>query len=149
MPTITLNVNSRDYSFEVLNADMPLLWALRDSIGLTGTKYGCGVEICGACTVWIDGKPEKSCDTSVSEAVGRRITTIEGLSPDPSNPTNPVQLAWINKQVPQCGYCQPGVIMEAAAALAEGSHGAGIASRIDNLCVCGTYGRMNSACASL
>src|SRR5512140_3246491 len=108
-----LDVNGRQYDVEV-TADTPLLWVLRDVIGLTGTKYGCGIEVCGACTVLVDGSPERSCDMSVSEAVGRNITTIEGLSP---NRSHPLQIAWIAQQVPQCGYCQSGMLLAASALL--------------------------------
>ncbi len=146
MPNLTLNVNGRDHSITVQNADMPLLWALRDLIGLTGTKYGCGIEICGACTVLVNGEPQKSCDMDVTSAVGKRITTIEGLSPDRSHPA---QKAWVLHQVPQCGFCQSGVLMNVVGALNKGHHGASIASEISNICVCGTYQRMKQAVAGL
>jgi isoquinoline 1-oxidoreductase subunit alpha len=146
MPTLSLNVNGRDHTVTVVNKDMPLLWVLRDHIGLTGTKYGCGIEVCGACTVLVNGEPQKSCDMDVSSAVGKRITTIEGLSPDRSHPA---QKAWILHQVPQCGFCQSGVLMKVAGALRAGHHGKEIASEIDNICVCGTYQRMKQAVAGL
>lgn len=146
MPTYTLNVNGRDQQLTVSAADMPLLWALRDVLGLTGTKYGCGIEICGACTVWVNGEPQKSCDMDVSSAVGKRITTIEGLSPDRSHPA---QKAWVLHQVPQCGYCQSGMLMSVAGAMAQGHHGAEIANEVSNLCVCGTYQRIKAAVAGL
>lgn len=146
MPSLTLNVNGRDHTVTVQNTNMPLLWVLRDLIGLTGTKYGCGIEICGACTVLVNGEPEKSCDIDVSSAVGKRITTIEGLSPDRSHPA---QKAWVLHQVPQCGFCQSGVLMKVAGALNAGHRGAEIANEISNICVCGTYQRMKQAVADL
>ena len=146
MPTYTLNVNGKDHAVTVSSASMPLLWVLRDVIGLTGTKYGCGIEVCGACTVLINGQPEKACKFDVSSAVGKPITTIEGLSPDRSHPA---QKAWIANQVPQCGYCQSGILMKVAGALRAGHHGAEIASEVNNLCVCGTYQRIKQAVAGL
>ena len=146
MPSYALNVNGKDHVVEVSSAEMPLLWVLRDLIGLTGTKYGCGIEVCGACTVLVDGEPKKSCDMDVSSAAGRRITTIEGLSPDRSHPA---QVAWIKHQVPQCGFCQSGMLMCVAGAMNAGHRGSEIASEIDNLCVCGTYQRIKSAVAGL
>ena len=146
MPSLTLNVNDVDYTVNVNDKDMPLLWVLRDLIGLTGTKYGCGIEICGACTVLVGGQPEKSCEMNVSSAVGRRITTIEGLSPDRSHPA---QQAWIAHQVPQCGYCQSGVLMAVAGAMRAGHHGSEILPEIGNICVCGTYQRIKQAVSGL
>jgi isoquinoline 1-oxidoreductase subunit alpha len=146
MPQYTLNVNGQSHTVEVRDPGMPLLWVLRDLIGLTGTKYGCGIEICAACTVWVDGKAEKSCDYDVSSAVGKSITTIEGLSVDRSHP---VQKAWIAAQVPQCGWCQPGMVMAAAAAINDGKHGNEILGELSNVCVCGTYQRIKSAVAAL
>ena len=146
MPSYTLNVNGKDHVVEVSSAEMPLLWVLRDLIGLTGTKYGCGIEVCGACTVLVDGEPKKSCDMDVSSATGRRITTIEGLSPDRGHPA---QVAWIKHQVPQCGFCQSGVLMCVAGAMQAGHHGGEIASEVQNVCVCGTYQRMKQALADL
>ncbi len=143
---LTLNVNGRDYPITVQSTNMPLLWALRDLIGLTGTKYGCGITACGACTVLVDGEAKKTCDMDVTSAVGKRIVTIEGLSADRSHPA---QKAWILHQVPQCGFCQSGVLMKVAGALKAGHHGAEIAPEIDNLCVCGTYQRMKQAVAGL
>lgn len=129
-----------------LDADpqMPLLWALRDLLGLTGTKYGCGQSLCGACTVHLDGKPVRSCTTPVSAAVGKEVTTIEGLSPDGKHP---LQLAWVELGVPQCGYCQAGQLMTAAALLAEKPRPTD--DDIDramngNLCRCGTYERIRA-----
>ena len=146
MPSYTLNVNGRDQPVTVSSADMPLLWVLRDVLGLTGTKYGCGIEICGACTVWVNGEPQKCCDMDVSSAAGKRITTIEGLSADRSHPA---QKAWIAHQVPQCGYCQSGMLMSVAGAMNAGHHGTDIASECSNLCVCGTYQRIKTAVAGL
>ncbi|MDT8998708.1 (2Fe-2S)-binding protein [Paucibacter sp. APW11] len=146
MPNLTLNVNGKDYAITVSSTSMPLLWALRDLIGLTGTKYGCGIEICGACTVLVNGKPEKSCDMDVSSAVGKRITTIEGLSADRSHPA---QKAWILHQVPQCGYCQSGMLMAVAGAMNAGHKGSEIANEIENVCVCGTYQRIKQALNTL
>lgn len=146
MPTYTLNVNGKDDAVTVSSASMPLLWVLRDVIGLTGTKYGCGIEVCGACTVLVSGQPEKACKFDVSSAVGKPITTIEGLSPDRSHPA---QKAWIANQVPQCGYCQSGMLMKVAGALRAGHHGAEIASEVTNICVCGTYQRIKQAVAGL
>src|SRR5688572_27256799 len=122
--------------------DMPLLWALREPMSLTGTKYGCGVAQCGACTVHLDGKPVRSCQTRLSQVEGKKVTTIEGLSP---NGTHPLQKAWIAEQVLQCGYCQSGQIMQAAALLAENKKPtrAQIVQHMNgNLCRCGTYGRI-------
>ena len=146
MPTYTLNVNGKAQAVTVSSAAMPLLWVLRDIVGLTGTKYGCGIEVCGACTVLVDGQPEKSCAMDVSSAAGKSITTIEGLSPDRSHPA---QKAWIAQQVPQCGYCQSGMLMKVAGAMRAGHHGAEIASEVNNLCVCGTYQRIKQAVAGL
>lgn len=146
MPSYTLNVNGRDQQVTVSSSGMPLLWVLRDVLGLTGTKYGCGIEICGACTVWVNGEPQKSCDIDVSSAVGKRITTIEGLSADRSHPA---QKAWVLHQVPQCGYCQSGMLMHVAGAMNAGHHGASIANEVNNLCVCGTYQRIKTAVAGL
>src|SRR5687767_11568339 len=112
---ITVNINGRDMQADV-DPETPLLWVLRDSLGLTGTKYGCGMALCGACTVHIDGEPMRSCVTPVSAVAGKKVTTIEGLSTDRSHP---VQKAWIELDVPQCGYCQSGQIMSAAALLAK------------------------------
>ncbi len=146
MPSYTLNVNGVDRPVNVSAADMPLLWVLRDVLNLTGTKYGCGIEVCGACTVMVNGEPQKSCDMDVSSAVGKRIVTIEGLSPDRSHPA---QKAWIAHQVPQCGYCQSGMLMATACAMQAGHHGSSIASELSNVCVCGTYQRIKSAVTSL
>jgi isoquinoline 1-oxidoreductase alpha subunit len=146
MPTYNLNVNGKNETVTVSDGSMPLLWVLRDIIGLTGTKYGCGIEVCFACTVMINGQPEHSCVYDVSSAVGKSITTIEGLSPDRSHPA---QKAWIDHQVPQCGYCQPGMLMSVACAMNAGHRGSEIASEVQNLCVCGTYQRIKQAISTL
>jgi isoquinoline 1-oxidoreductase subunit alpha len=146
MPQLTLNVNGHSHAVDVRDTSMPLLWVLRDLIGLTGTKYGCGIEICWACTVWVNGQAEKSCKYDVSSAVGKNITTIEGLSADRSHP---VQKAWIAEQVPQCGWCQSGMVMAVAGAMHQGHHGNDILPEIKNVCVCGTYQRIKTAVAGL
>ena len=146
MSALQLNVNGQNYTVNVSSGDMPLLWVIRDLIGLTGTKYGCGIEVCGACTVLVDGQPERSCDFDATSAVGRKIVTIEGLS---ANNSHPVQQAWIAHQVPQCGYCQSGMIMACAGAMQAGHHGSDILSEVQNLCVCGTYQRIRDAVKTL
>ena len=139
----TLLVNGIQYSADV-EPDTPLLWVLRDSIGLTGTKYGCGIGQCGACTVLIKGAAVRSCSLPVSRAVGTPITTIEGLSTDGSHP---VQLAWKELDVPQCGYCQSGQILTAVALLAKTAKptDADIDAQMTNACRCGTYHRIRQA----
>jgi isoquinoline 1-oxidoreductase alpha subunit len=139
-----LNVNGRTTSVDV-SGDMPLLWALRDVLNLKGTKYGCGIAQCGACTVHLNGTPTRSCSVTVAKAVGQRITTIEGLSPDGRHP---VQVAWQDLDVPQCGYCQAGQIMSAAALLTRTPRptDAEINTAMQgNLCRCGTYVRIREA----
>jgi len=141
---IDLNLNGRNVAVDV-DTDMPLLWVLRDVLGLTGTKYGCGMALCGACTVHLDGAPVRACVTPVSAASGKRVTTIEGLSPDNSHP---VQRAWIELDVPQCGYCQSGQIMSAAALLAQTAQPSDAeidAAMGGNICRCGTYQRIRAA----
>jgi isoquinoline 1-oxidoreductase alpha subunit len=140
---IPVNVNGKQQSVDV-NPTTPLLWVLRENIGLTGTKFGCGLGQCGACTVHIDGKAVRSCQTPVSAAAGKTILTIEGLSPDSSHP---LQKAWIEEQVPQCGYCQSGQIMAAAALLAKTPHPTDndIDTNMTNICRCGTYQRIRRA----
>ncbi|MCC7010738.1 MAG: (2Fe-2S)-binding protein [Acidobacteria bacterium] len=140
----TLTVNGRPTTVDV-PAEMPLLWVIRDVLSLKGTKFGCGVAQCGACTVHLDGQPIRSCSTPVSAAAGKRVTTIEGLSADGSHP---VQRAWMNIDVPQCGYCQAGQIMSAVALLARTPNPTD--AQIDgamsgNLCRCGTYLRIRQA----
>ncbi len=144
MARITLNVNGKDATVDV-DDRMPLLWVLRDTLGLTGTKFGCGLGQCGACTVHLDNQAIHSCSTPVSRAMGKQITTIEGLSADGNHP---LQKAWIAANVPQCGYCQSGQIMRAAALLAEkpAPTDADIdAAMSGNLCRCGTYQRIRQA----
>ncbi|HSG88471.1 MAG TPA: (2Fe-2S)-binding protein [Pseudomonadales bacterium] len=140
---IKLTVNGTQHEIDV-EADTPLLWVLRDNLNLTGTKYGCGIAQCGACTVHLDGSPVRTCVTPVSVAVGKQITTIEGLSEDRSHP---VQQAWIEHDVPQCGYCQSGQVMVAAALLAAKKMPSDdeIDAAMTNICRCGTYQRMRSA----
>jgi isoquinoline 1-oxidoreductase subunit alpha len=141
---ITLNLNGRNTTLDV-EGEMPLLWVLRDILGLTGTKYGCGMALCGACTVHLEGAPVRSCVTPVSAASGKRITTIEGLSPDNSHP---VQRAWIELDVPQCGYCQSGQIMSAVALLTQTPRPSDAdidAAMAGNICRCGTYQRIRAA----
>ena len=141
---ITLNVNGKDVQTDV-EQDTPLLWVLRDTLSLTGTKYGCGMALCGACTVHLDGQPIRSCVTPVSAVAAKRVTTIEGLSTDSSHP---VQRAWIELDVPQCGYCQSGQIMSAAALLARTPQPSDAdidAAMSGNICRCGTYQRIRAA----
>ena len=140
----TLLVNNIQYAVDNVEADTPLLWVLRDSIGLTGTKYGCGIGQCGACTVLVNGNPVRSCSLPVNRATGTRITTIEGLSADGSHP---VQLAWKELDVPQCGYCQSGQILTAVALLAKTPKptDADIDAQMTNACRCGTYHRIRQA----
>ncbi len=139
----TLTINGEPHTLD-LEPDTPLLWAIRDTLGLTGTKYGCGIEQCGACTVLIGKRPVRSCGMTVGEAAGKDVTTIEGLSEDS---THPVQLAWVEQQVPQCGYCQSGQIMAAVSLLERSPDPSD--KEIDrgmlNLCRCGTYPRVRKA----
>jgi isoquinoline 1-oxidoreductase alpha subunit len=144
MATIILNVNGQAHTVHV-NPDTPLLWVLRDSLGLTGTKYGCGIGACGACTVHLDGEAVRSCTLPVGQVGERAITTIEGLSPEGDHP---LQRAWIEEMVSQCGYCQPGQIMAAAAMLAKNPNPSDAdidAAMAGNLCRCGTYQRIRRA----
>lgn len=139
-----ITINGVEKQLEV-DPDMPLLWAIRDILGLTGTKYGCGEALCGACTVHLDGQPVRACVTPVRRADGRKVTTIEGLSPDGSHP---VQKAWLELRVPQCGYCQAGQIMTAAALLAvkpKPTDEEIDQSMAGNICRCGTYPRIRAA----
>ena len=139
----TLTINGEPHTLD-LEPDTPLLWAIRDTLGLTGTKYGCGIQQCGACTVLVGRRPVRSCGMTVSEAAGKDVTTIEGLSEDS---THPVQLAWVEQQVPQCGYCQSGQIMAAVSLLERSPDPSD--KEIDrgmlNLCRCGTYPRVRKA----
>ena len=144
MPTYTLRINGRRQTVDV-DAGMPLLWVLRDELELVGTKYGCGIGECGACTVHVDGVAVRSCMLPVSAAEGKRVTTIEGLSKDGDHP---VQQAWKALDVPQCGYCQAGQIMTAAALLEQHANpsDADIARAMNgNICRCGTYNRIQAA----
>jgi isoquinoline 1-oxidoreductase subunit alpha len=140
---ISLIVNGQRHTLDV-EPEMPLLWVIRDEIGLTGTKFGCGIAQCGACTVHVDGQPVRSCSLPVGAADGHAVTTIEGLSADAGHP---VQKAWIEQDVPQCGYCQSGQIMAAAAFLAGNAQpsDADIDAAMSNICRCGTYPRIRAA----
>lgn len=140
---LSLRVNQKTYNVDV-EPETPLLWVLRDTIGLTGTKYGCGMALCGACTVHVNGKAIRSCVTQVGQVAGQEITTIEGLSPDAQHP---LQIAWREGDVPECGYCQSGQIMAAAALLAKKARptNADIEREVTNLCRCGTYHRIRQA----
>lgn len=144
---ISLTVNGQRVSVTVADRETPLLWVLRDHLGLTGTKYACGVEICGACMVLVNGQPEKSCDESIGEVAGKSIMTIEGLAKDPIGAK--LQEAWIEYQVPQCGFCQSGMLMAAFARLKAGEKKASVATGIRNICQCGTYQRVKEAILSL
>ena len=142
---VTLNINGTSHTVDV-PGDMPLLWVLRDVIGLTGTKFGCGMALCGACTVQLDGRPIRSCVTPVAAVSGKRITTIEGIGATPSG--KKVQQAWLDLDVVQCGYCQSGQIMAAAALLASRPHPTDTdidAAMAGNICRCGTYVRIRAA----
>jgi isoquinoline 1-oxidoreductase alpha subunit len=144
MSGITISVNGKSFSVDV-DAYTPLLWVFRDVLGLTGTKFGCGMGVCGSCTVIVDGQATRSCITPVSAVAGKEITTIEGLSPDGSHP---LQKAWLEERVTQCGYCQPGQIMTAAALLGQNpkpSHQEILDAMSPVLCRCGTYQRILKA----
>jgi aerobic-type carbon monoxide dehydrogenase small subunit (CoxS/CutS family) len=140
---VILNVNGTDHSVDI-EADTPLLWVLRDEIALTGTKFGCGLGLCGACTVLLDGRPTRSCVVPVSAVSGQSIVTIEGLSKDKSHP---VQRAWIEENVPQCGYCQSGMILATVALLNHKPNPTDhdIDTAVTNICRCGTYNRVRKA----
>jgi isoquinoline 1-oxidoreductase alpha subunit len=144
MAAVRFTLNGKPQSVDVVPS-MPLLWVLRDTLGMTGTKFGCGMALCGACTVHIDGAPTRACVTPISSVASKKVTTIEGLSPERSNP---IQRAWIEEDVPQCGYCQSGQIMTAAALLAKTANPTD--SDIDeamrnNICRCGTYQQIRKA----
>ncbi len=142
MAQITLNINGQDHTVQV-NEDVPLLWVIREHLQLIGTKFGCGISQCGACTVHVDDQPLRSCQLRVSRVVGREITTIEGIAED-----HPVKQAWIDIQVPQCGYCQSGQIMSAVALVDKNSNPSEeeiIQAMEGNLCRCGTYTRIKTA----
>jgi aerobic-type carbon monoxide dehydrogenase small subunit (CoxS/CutS family) len=141
---ISLTVNGKPYNVDVA-PDMPLLWVIRETIGLTGTKFGCGLSQCGACTVHLEGNAIRSCTTPVSLAANKKVTTIEGLSP---NSSHALQVAWVAEQVPQCGYCQSGQLMSAAALLAKTPKPTDAqidAAMTGNICRCGTYQRIHRA----
>jgi len=139
---LSLKINGRTYDVDV-EPETPLLWVIRDTIGLTGTKFGCGIAQCGACTVHLDGQATRSCSVAVGDAAGAAITTIEGLSPDSNHP---VQRAWLAEDVPQCGWCQSGQIMAAAALLAQTPKPTDAdIDGITNICRCGTYARIRRA----
>ncbi len=142
---VMLNVNGRALKVSA-DPDKPLLWVLREDLGLTGTKFGCGVALCGACTVHLDGSPVRSCVTPLAAAQGKRVTTIEGLARGAT--LHPVQQAWIEQDVPQCGYCQSGQVMSAAALLAKQTNPTDAdidAAMSGNICRCGTYQRIRAA----
>jgi isoquinoline 1-oxidoreductase subunit alpha len=140
---ISLTINGKAYSIDV-EAETPLLWVIRDEFGMTGTKFGCGIAQCGACTVHVDGEAMRSCSVQVGDVANKTITTIEGLSPDAKHP---VQQAWLAEDVPQCGYCQSGQIMAAAAFLKQYPKptDADIDANLTNICRCGTYVRIRRA----
>lgn len=141
---LNLSINGKTHAIDAA-PDMPLLWAIRDLAGLTGTKFGCGQALCGACTVHIDGAPSRSCVTPVAVALGKKVVTIEGLS---SDGTHALQKAWIDQQVPQCGYCQSGQIMQAAALLATNKNPTRqqiVDHMAGNICRCGTYNQIIAA----
>ncbi|WP_036295818.1 (2Fe-2S)-binding protein [Methylosinus sp. PW1] len=144
MTTLTLTVNGRGYDIDVA-PDTPLLWAIRENIGLTGTKYGCGIAQCGACTVHVDGEAVRACSVQVGDVVGKKITTIEGLGRDGA--LHRLQEAWIAHDVPQCGYCQSGLLMAAAALLRENPRPTDkdIDEAITNICRCGTFQQAREA----
>jgi len=140
---VSLRINGQTHQLDI-DPTTPLLWVLRDHLGMTGTKFGCGMALCGACTVHVDGAAVRSCGVAVQDAQGVEITTIEGLSPDRGHP---LQKAWVELNVPQCGYCQAGMIMAAAALLKAKPQptDADIDAQVDNLCRCGTYPRIRAA----
>jgi isoquinoline 1-oxidoreductase subunit alpha len=143
MPTLT--INGQEQELDVPD-DMPLLWVLRDVVGLTGTKFGCGIALCGACTVHLDGRPIRSCITPMASVVGKKITTIEAIGETESGAK--IQRAWLNIEVVQCGYCQPGQIMSAAALLESNPNPSDVdidAAMSGNICRCGTYPRIRAA----
>ena len=144
---VKLKVNGVEHDLDVED-DAPLLWVIRDEIGLTGTKFGCGIAQCGACTVHVDGVAQRSCVTPVASVQGREITTIEALG---ANGLTPIQQAWIDHQVPQCGYCQSGMIMAVSALFAKNPHPTedDLSQAITNICRCGTYPRIRAAVRAL
>src|SRR3954452_12579021 len=142
--SVKFNLNGKPVASQV-EPDTPLLWVIRDELGYTGTKFGCGAALCGACTVHLDGQPIRSCQTPISAVQGRKVSTVESLS---RNNTHPLQVAWIKHDVPQCGYCQSGQLMSAAALLAKNKNPSDAdidAAMSGNVCRCGTYGRVKAA----
>ena len=142
---VTINVNGRPRDLDIPD-DMPLLWTLRDVLSMTGTKFGCGMGLCGACTIHVDGQPTRSCVTPVSSAVGKRIVTIEAIGSTPAG--KKIQAAWLALDVPQCGYCQSGQIMSASALLATNAKPSDVdidGAMAGNICRCGTYPRIRAA----
>ena len=133
MPNYTLNVNGTDHAVTVNSPDVPLLWVLRDHLGLTGTKYGCGIEMCRARTVLVNGQPERACVYDVADAANRKIMTLEGLSADSAG--QKAQAAWVTHQVPQCGFCQSGMLMATVGAMKAGHHGVEIVPQLGNVCI--------------
>jgi isoquinoline 1-oxidoreductase alpha subunit len=148
--TFNLNVNGQPHAIEA-EPDMPLLWVLREKLGLHGTKFGCGVGACGACTVHVEGEAVRSCSVSIDAVAGQHVTTIEGLPPPAPGTPHPVQAAWVAMQVPQCGYCQSGMIMAVTALLAKNPAptDADIDAGLTNVCRCGTYPRIRRAIHAL
>ncbi len=147
MAQISFTLNGVKKTVTVDSIETPLLRVLRDDLGLTGTKYGCGVEICGACTVVVNGQPEKSCDIKIGEVAGRSVMTIEGLKNDPLGAR--LQKAWLQYQVPQCGYCQSGMMMAAYGRLKAGESVSSTATGLNNICQCGTFQRVKEAILAL
>jgi len=154
--TVSLNINGVTRSVTVTDVNMKLLWVLRDMLGLTGTKYGCGIQQCSACAVLLDGVNDYACALAVSDVIGRKITTIEGLAgSDPKSTVAPdasyvkAAAAWQANQVPQCGYCQSGMLVRCVGAMKAGHHGAEILPEMPNICVCGTHQRIKTAVAGL
>jgi isoquinoline 1-oxidoreductase subunit alpha len=142
--SVNFNLNGKAVTASA-EPDTPLLWVIRDELGMTGTKFGCGMSLCGACTVHLDGQPVRSCQTPVSAVAGRKVATVESLSTDNKHP---LQVAWIKHDVPQCGYCQSGQLMSAAALLASNRNPSDAdidAAMSGNICRCGTYGRVRAA----
>jgi isoquinoline 1-oxidoreductase alpha subunit len=154
--TVTLNINGVNRSVTVTDVNMKLLWVLRDMLGLTGTKYGCGIQQCSACAVLLDGQNDYACALAVSDVIGKKVTTIEGLAgADPSSKVaadaNYVKAAaaWQQYQVPQCGYCQSGMLVRCVGAMKAGHHGSQILPEMPNICACGTYARIKQAVTNL
>jgi isoquinoline 1-oxidoreductase alpha subunit len=156
MATVTVKINGVNRTITVGDVNIKLLWVLRDLLGLTGTKYGCGIEQCSACAVLLDGERAYACSLSLSDVIGHAVTTIEGLAgtdPKSSLPADPSYVkaatAWTEHQVPQCGYCQSGMLVRCVGAMKAGHHGKEILSEMPNICVCGTYARIKQAVTNL